>query len=368
MSSRRATDSSNMELKLRLVSLTFLLVLINWNEENVFCSSQSINRRLIFEENFDSFRLNKNFWSREIRIPLDPEYQFCVFHKHDDTIEIKNGILRIKPRLFEDVYGENSILLGQLRLADCTSSNTQECEMQAASYHILPPVISAKLITRNHFEFRYGVIEVRAKFPEGDWLYPEIRLEPLYKSYDPRHANARIELGRARGNSILTYDNGYTREDYGGKLLEFGVGNGTGSVFHEQLVTKLSHTNSWTKDFHVYKTTWTSQGLRFHVDDQYVGKLTPTSSGWSKNERAVSDSMAPFDEKFYLSIGLGVGGVRLFPDETQTNSYVKPWKNINAKAMLLFWQAKDKWLPSWQREHGVKTSLEIDYIKVWSLD
>lgn len=33
-------------------------------------------------------------------------------------MQINNGILQIKPRLFEDSYGEDSIFLGQLRLAE----------------------------------------------------------------------------------------------------------------------------------------------------------------------------------------------------------------------------------------------------------
>ncbi|XP_032454935.1 beta-1,3-glucan-binding protein isoform X2 [Nasonia vitripennis] len=348
----------------RVLSLSILLVLINWNRENVFCSSQTATDP-IFKETFDSTRLNKAVWEREIKIPHDPDYQFCVYHKHDETVQIDNGILRIKPRLFEDAYGEDSILLGQLRLADCSSSIPEECNQQATSYHILPPVISTKLVTRNHFEFRYGVIEVRAKFPEGDWLYPEIWLEPLYKSYDKRYANARINLGRVRGNAVLTRHG----ENLGGKTLEFGVGNGTGADFYEETVSELRRSGeAWNKDFHTYKTTWSSSGLTFHVDGELVGKLVPTATGWSSQDNVATVSMAPFNEKFYLSIGLGVGGIRVFPDGTQTSTYVKPWRNINAKAMLLFWQARDKWLPTWQIHKGEKTALEIDYIKVWSLD
>lgn len=61
------------------------------------------------------------------------------------------------------------------RIYSCSSSIPEECQQQASSFHILPPVISAKLITRNHFHTQYGIIEIRAKFPEGDWLYPGMR-------------------------------------------------------------------------------------------------------------------------------------------------------------------------------------------------
>ncbi|KAJ8673915.1 hypothetical protein QAD02_005177 [Eretmocerus hayati] len=360
-----------MESERRSLSLSILLILINsWRRQaDVFCNSQSVPGRLVFEENFDSNDLNKAVWSREVKIAQEPDYQFCVYHKHEETIQIEGGILRIKPRLFEDAYGEDSVLLGQLRLADCTSSIPQECQRRALSFHILPPVISAKLTTRNYFDFEYGIIEIRAKFPEGDWLYPEMWLEPLYKSYDSRYANARIDLGRVRGNARLM-SSVESHEELGSRLLQFGVGNGTASVFSEELVSKLKGQGSrgWNRDFHVYRTKWTSKGFTFYVDGELVGKLIPTEIGWSKFDGPELVDMMPFDEKFYLSIGLGVGGIRVFPDRTQTDTYVKPWKNTGAKAMLQFWQSKSMWLPSWQKNQGANTALEIDYIRVWSLD
>ncbi|XP_014229036.1 beta-1,3-glucan-binding protein-like [Trichogramma pretiosum] len=349
---------------------TLVLVLINFTNVNVFSTAQSSTGRLLFEENFDGESLNKSVWKREIKIPLEPDYEFCVFHKHDENLELKRGVLRITPRLFEDIYGEDSIYIGQLRLADCTSTSPRECSQQASSYHVLPPVISAKITTKDQFEFRYGVVEVRAKFPEGDWLYPEMWLEPVYKSYESGSANARIDLGRSRGNALLTKI-GDTYKDYGARMVEFGVANGTGNEFHEENVNKLRRNGgAWNKEFHIYKTTWSPKGFSFHVDGQLVGKLLPSeNSGWTTyTEEALDKLTTPFDEKFYLSIGLGVGGVRAFPDGTQTRSYVKPWRNINAKAMLFFWQAKTSWFPSWQPNQGAQTALEIDYVRVYSLD
>lgn len=86
----------------------------------------------------------------------------------------------------------------------------------------------------------------------------------------------------------------------------------------------------------------------------------------------------------FISIGVGVGGVRVFKDDLLSGSYEKPWRNKGAKvnkkrleqnwkffnkkfifqAMLNFWQSKDKWL-TWEPDK--KPTLEIDYIRVWSL-
>lgn len=40
------------------------------------------------------------------------------------------------------------------------------------SNNILNPVRSARLHTRNSFSFKYGKIEVIAKMPTGDWMWP----------------------------------------------------------------------------------------------------------------------------------------------------------------------------------------------------
>lgn len=37
---------------------------------------------------------------------------------------------------------------------------------------IIPPVQSARIISRDSFAFNYGTIEIRAKMPKGDWLWP----------------------------------------------------------------------------------------------------------------------------------------------------------------------------------------------------
>lgn len=48
----------------------------------------------------------------------------------------------------------------------------QECERQAGLKRILPPVVTAKLRSKKSFSFKYGRIEIRAKLPKGDWLFP----------------------------------------------------------------------------------------------------------------------------------------------------------------------------------------------------
>ncbi|XP_046818095.1 beta-1,3-glucan-binding protein-like isoform X2 [Vespa crabro] len=297
---------------------------------SVIVSSNTEKGQLIFSEDFNN--LNESLWSRDIKMPLGPDYEFCIYHNdnHPKLVEIDDGILRIKPIILEDSYGENITSYGTLQLADCTSNIPQECSRNAISYNILPPVISARFNTKNRFAFKYGKIEIRAKFPEGDWLYPELWLEPLYSLYGPNYASGRVVLGFARGNDNLV-DAEDLEKVYDSRKLEFGLKS---------------------------------------ADGEEIGRLLPTVNGWLHNDNTNIRGMtkiAPFDQEFYISIGVGVGGLRVFPDKTISSGYKKPWKNVGAKPMLEFWHARNQWLPSWRRDNSNKRALEIDYVKVWSL-
>lgn len=51
---------------------------------------------------------------------------------------------------------------------------TEECHRKAMSFSILPPVESARINTKESFTFKYGRVDIRAKLPLGDWLYPGV--------------------------------------------------------------------------------------------------------------------------------------------------------------------------------------------------
>lgn len=325
--------------------------------------------KLILNEDFNY--LNESLWSREVKIPLEPDYEFCVYHNdnHPYLVQIIDGILRIQPIILEDLYGVNITFYGKLILAGCTSIIPQECSQNAEAFNILPPIISAKLNTKTQFAFKYGKIEIRAKFPEGDWLYPELWLEPLYSLYGPNYASGRVLLGFARGNVNLV-----DAKDFGqifdARKLEFGFRSGS-STIKEEIVHKIMDRGSrWNQDFHVYTTIWNENGFEFLVDGEEIGRLTSTTKGSWLNQFNISSitNISPFDQEFYISIGVGVGGRRVFPDNLMSSGFVKPWKNVGAKAVLQFWNSRNQWLQSWRREDSRKTALEVDYVKVWSLE
>lgn len=55
----------------------------------------------------------------------------------------------------------------------CTGiPESTSCKMKPDAGYILPPVTSSRLTTKQKFSFKYGRVEIKAKLPKGDWLYP----------------------------------------------------------------------------------------------------------------------------------------------------------------------------------------------------
>ncbi|XP_033326615.2 beta-1,3-glucan-binding protein 1 [Megalopta genalis] len=337
-------------------------LLDQWTITNEVESNGGPPKTILFEENFDT--LDSTIWERDFRIPLGPDYEFCVFHNehHDTLLQIVSGKVVFKPLILEDVYGDHATAYGRMMLSKCTSNYEDECSRNATSFSILPPIISSRLTTKKRFNFRYGKIEIRAKFPYGDWLYPEMYLEPVNIAYGYSH-NGRIILGLARGNDNLIDRN--NSQIFDSRKVDFGFRISTGGHVDDYKVSRVKELGPrWTQDFHNYTTIWDENGFSFSVDGEEIGRMSPGPDGLLRNKNY--HKIAPFDQQFYISIGLGVGGVRVFPDETMSLHHKKPWRNVGAKAMLNFWQAKNDWFPTWRKDDRL-TTFEIDYIRVSSI-
>lgn len=75
-------------------------------------------------------------------------------------------------------------IIGTYLFFSCTAKHgSKECEHQARSYLILPPVQSARINTLHSFTFRYGIVEIIARLPVGDWLIPGINKSFFYIYY-----------------------------------------------------------------------------------------------------------------------------------------------------------------------------------------
>lgn len=316
----------------------------------------------VFNELFDG-PLSEDKWEYTVKLAEGPDYQFVVYNSSATNIIVADGRLKITPTILDDDFVRSGYINFDSR---CTSEErTTECGRRAESYLILPPVASARITTRKSFSFRYGSINIRAKFPAGDWIVPELWLVSKNNKYGPGYRSGRIRIAMARGNRALTCMRGL---DMGAKRLESVVMVGTDDQNVKAISLDVIKDEEWSKKFHNYTLIWTRDQLTFLVDggDERTvtvpqGKTLVGAMGFSEQESRTWESrfkLAPFNDQFYISVGVSVGGCHDFPDSCVN----KPWVNFEAKQMLNFWRTKHIWYSTWSQP-----IMEVEHVKVTAL-
>lgn len=235
----------------------------------------------------------------------------------------------------------------------------------------LNPIQSAKITTLKSFNFKYGQIEVSARLPKGSWLRPQIRLLPLRNVYGNWPASGEIVLMESRGNLNYPHSAGGGVDSFSSSL-HWGIDEtqnryeSTHEVYH--------HPVQLSQEFHKYGLIWTKDRIYTYIDEEdnvvldvdFSQNLFEKGEFRSnfKNPWKNSNKNAPFDQEFYLALNLAVGGNSGYFKDGVGN---KPWTNSNNNSVNQFYDAKDKWYPSWYLNNN-RLDFLIDYIKVWSLD
>ncbi|XP_008554730.1 beta-1,3-glucan-binding protein 1 [Microplitis demolitor] len=310
---------------------------------------QPCQKQLIFEDNFDLF--NDSIWRRVERFTSTPDYAFVIYRNNEKNIKIDAGKLYLSPTLVESEFGRDFIRHGNITLTKCTElADSHDCKREARGAYILPPVTSGYVDTKNKFGFVYGKVEVRAKLPRGDWIYPIISLEPLQDAEATSYPQLRIAM--SFGNAVLTSSGG---ADLSGHVLtagKFQRNDGQGLIdqrMNLQDKPQRFAANYWSDEYHIYQLEWTESKIIVRVDNVEYGSMS---------------SESPFDKPFYIALGVAVGGHEEFPDGSMSDGYYKPWKNVGSKALFDFYNSTELWSRTWL---GNDKDLKIDYVRVWAL-
>ncbi|VDI19280.1 Hypothetical predicted protein [Mytilus galloprovincialis] len=341
---------------------------------------------LIFDDEFDI--LNHCVWEHEITAGGNRDSEFQYYTNNRTNSYVRNGILYIKPTLTSDHYGESFLTSGTLDLwggfndEECTSNAYSGCKRTGSVAHPINPIQSARLRSKRGFSFKYGKVEVEAKMPKGDWIWPAIKMLPKWSSYGRWPASGEIDIVEARGNMNYKDSNGVTKAvDSIQSSLHFGP-----SPQHDKTakatVEKILTSSTFADNFHKFSIEWDDKHISFSVDGVEILKSEPSQGGfwemgglnstrltnpWHAN--VGGSTMAPFDQEFYLVLDVAVGGTTFFPDPWMNFPYPKPWRDASDFAVRDFWQARHLWHPTWspQINNGENAALQINYIKVWKM-
>ncbi|CAG9560383.1 unnamed protein product [Danaus chrysippus] len=337
---------------------------------------------MIFADDFEEFDLEK--WQHENTLAGGGNWEFQYYNNNRTNSFAQDGKLFIRPSLTADQFGENFLYTSTLNIeggapADrCTNPQWYGCERTGTPNNILNPIKSARIRTVNSFSFRYGRVEVRAKMPAGDWLWPAIWLMPAYNSYGTWPASGEIDLVESRGNRNMIQNGLHIGTQEAGSTLHFGPYPDWNGWETAHWVRR--NQGGYDYDFHRYQLEWTPDFIKFSIDDVELGRVAPGNKGFweyggfSKNPNVLNpwrygSKMAPFDQKFYIIINLAVGGTNGFFPDNVFNPTPKPWSNNSPRAATDFWNGRNSWLPTWMlnQNEGHSASLQVDYVRVWAL-
>jgi len=302
---------------------------------------------------------------------------------------ISNNQLYIMPTLTSDVISSASILNGaNYTLQGCTTGNKTACTVSSNKLlgRVINPVQSARINTQGKKSIKYGKVQVRAKLPRGDWLWPAIWMLPENNTYGAWPASGEIDIIEARGN-------GPTYPAQGSNFVRSSLNYGPLPTVLNQIYGWYSQKrSSLDQSFHTYTLEWDHNFMRFYTDSRLHAMLETQVQGqslgakkksfWDKAgfpltalngsagaEVVVTDPwkgssyMAPFDQSFYLIIDLAAGGTSgWFPD----NKGGKPWYDGSLSAMRDFALAQDTWSATWPSNQNDR-AFRIDYVKMWEM-
>lgn len=172
---------------------------------------------------------------------------------------------------------------------------------------------SARIITRNDMDFKYGRVEIRAKLPIGSGTWSAMWMLSSTDVYGEWPKSGEIDILEHVGNWPST------------------VTASTHSWANNHRTSKSLQGQSCAPvtDWRVYGIEWTANSIRAFVDDDvYFDQSKPRWANWEA---------WPFDHKFFLVLNLAVGG---------------KWGEA---VRGLDWNAFD----------GAGQVLEIDYVRIW---
>ncbi len=182
---------------------------------------------------------------------------------------------------------------GNNELQYYTKENLKNAEVKNGQLHIHAikeqvgnkEYTSARLISKNKGDWKYGIIEVKAIIPDGRGLWSAIWMMPTKSSYGIWPESGEIDIMENVGFNPDTIVAAVHTKAYNHNLNTHKYGT---------ILIPDCHSK-----FHIYKLKWNSDKIEIFVDDQKFFEFENENAGYKE---------WPFDEAFYLVLNVAVGG------------------------------------------------------------
>ncbi len=269
------------------VSLLFILKLFTIQSIN------SQNYKLVWNEEFNySGKPDPDKWNHETGFIRNLEEQ--IYTKRRKNVRVKNGKLELIARKENFKNKRYNPEVKNYRINTETSDYT-----------------SGSINTKEKFEFKYGRVEVRAKLPSGDGVWPAIWM--LGVNFE------EVEYPYAGEIDIMEHVGKNPNEIHA--TVHFPWDNAQGIKSHggSKIIANPS------EEFHVYSVNWTEDKIQFLIDNSLYHEF---------NTHLLNGKNNPFRKPFYLILNLALGGnwpgpvdPEIFPQKFIID-YVRVYKEI----------------------------------------
>jgi beta-glucanase (GH16 family) len=266
----------------------FLFVLIFYS---LHMSSQ--NYELVWSDEFNSSgRPDPEKWNYETGFIRNLEEQ--IYTKRKKNVRIKDGKLELTA--LKEKY------------------RNRRFDPEVKNYRInthYSNYTSGSINTKDKFEFTYGRVDVRAKLPSGNGVWPAIWM--LGANFD------EIEYPFAGEIDIMEHVGKSPEEIHATLHYPWDNHNGIKSDGGPTSV------GSPSDKYHVYSVNWNEDKIEFLIDNSVYHSFNIDNAGSSHN---------PFRKPFYLILNLALGGnwagpvdPEIFPQKFLVD-YVRVYKQI----------------------------------------
>ncbi|KAF4970251.1 hypothetical protein FZEAL_10086 [Fusarium zealandicum] len=318
---------------------------------------------LILDDHFET--LDKSVWNHEIQMNGFGTGSFDWTTDDSKNSYVDAQGLHIVPTMTLEstdiTYAQltNGQRITEQKVNEWARSQPCAAVSNSTKGSIINPIRSARLTTAGNKAIKYGKVEVVAKMPRGDWMWPAIWMMPQDSAYGEWPKSGEIDIAESRGNDAEEYP-------LGNHIVSSALHWGTSylnDAWYKSYGEWGGKRTKYSDGYHTYSLEWSEKYLFTWLDGRLrqivffdfsknrnmwtygefwrtaVNNTTPEDP-WSQTGR----SNTPFDQSFYLILNVAVGGTQgWFPDGMGE----KPWADGSDTPMKDFWKANSTWLPSW---------------------
>ena len=326
---------------------------------------------VVLDDDFSS-GLNEAVWTKEAEVGGFGNGQFEQTTITDENVRITDGMLTITPSLQDEKLITTNNIINLTADGICSSDLWNNCVASTNTTNgtIIPPTKSGRLNTKKGATIKYGRIEVVAKMPKGDWLWPAIWMLPVENTYGDWPLSGEIDIAESRGNNH-TYKLG--GNNVMSSTLHWGPDLSDDAWWRtygkqDALMTTFADT------FHTFGLEWSEKYLYMYLDSRLLQVMYNKFSEplWKRGAFPLADQngtsyvdpwtqtgrpSTPFDQDFYLILNVAVGGTNGW---FQDGIAGKPWVDGSPTAPMDFWKARDTWKPTW-----TDPSMQVKSVKMW---